>query len=246
MARASASSCPAAWLLPRAAGIELLLQTEPEFACAIERTLSSPFDDDADYMLAAELRFTLTSLHLQMLCTLRTLAVGGSRRPIYADRTGEAAPSSACSPSETARRVRALRDMRDNHVATMAKRLGATMKVPRVVAVADAYGLSDVEASVLELLVLQRTHRTELFASCLQAVDDGYDAHAIVPTLSGASSLQLAAFFEEVNPSPSPNPNPSPKLWPNPNPNPNPISGPGARRARRAARGEAIAGASCG
>eukprot|EP00964_Phaeocystis_antarctica_P116451 scaffold80407_cov63-Phaeocystis_antarctica.AAC.1 len=29
------------------------------------------------------------------------------------------------------------------------------------------------------------------------AVDEGYDAHAVVPTLSGASSLQLAAFFEE-------------------------------------------------
>ena len=28
-------------------------------------------------------------------------------------------------------------------------------------------------------------------------MDDGYDAHAVVPTLSGASSLQLAAFFEE-------------------------------------------------
>ena len=52
-------------------------------------------------------------------------------------------------------------------------------------------------SQVLELLVLQRSHRTALFASCLQAVDEGYDAHAVVPTLSGASSLQLAAFFEE-------------------------------------------------
>lgn len=197
-----------AWLLPRAAGIELLLQTEPELARALESSHRSssegktvtPFDDDDDYMLAAELRFTLTSLHLQAISTLRTLAVGGSRRPIYADRehgAGGAAPSSACSPTETARRVRALREMRDTHAAAMAERLSATKKVPRVVAVADDYGLSQVEASVLELLVLQRSHRTELFASCLQAVDEGYDAHAVVPTLSGASSLQLAAFFEE-------------------------------------------------
>ena len=62
-----------AWLLARAAGIELLLQTEPELARALERSYSpssegvtpTPFDDDDDYMLAAELRFTLTSLHLQ-------------------------------------------------------------------------------------------------------------------------------------------------------------------------------------
>jgi hypothetical protein len=242
-------------VLPRAAGIELLLQTEPELARALERSYPpssegmavTPFDDDDEYMLAAELRFTLTSLHLQALCTLRTLAVGGNRRPIYADRYGEG-KDSACSPTETAQRVRALREMRDKHAAAMEERLGATSKVPRVVAVADAYGLSQVEASVrellvlqpsvpkccnpqcpsaatpmwcqccspsrpgcnstcpgcnpmcsqvLELLVLQRSHRTALFASCLQAVDEGYDAHAVVPTLSGASSLQLAAFFEE-------------------------------------------------
>ena len=242
-------------VLPRAAGIELLLQTEPELARALERSYPpssegmavTPFDDDDEYMLAAELRFTLTSLHLQALCTLRTLAVGGNRRPIYADRYGEG-NDSACSPTETAQRVRALREMRDKHAAAMEERLGATSKVPRVVAVADAYGLSQVEASVrellvlqpsvpkccnpqcpsaatpmwcqccspsrpgcnstcpgcnpmcsqvLELLVLQRSHRTALFASCLQAVDEGYDAHAVVPTLSGASSLQLAAFFEE-------------------------------------------------
>eukprot|EP00964_Phaeocystis_antarctica_P116454 scaffold80407_cov63-Phaeocystis_antarctica.AAC.4 len=63
-----------AWLLARAAGIELLLQTEPELARALERSYApsseegvtaTPFDDDDDYMLAAELRFTLTSLHLQ-------------------------------------------------------------------------------------------------------------------------------------------------------------------------------------
>jgi len=63
-----------AWLLARAAGIELLLQTEPELARALERSYSpsseegmtaTQFDDDDDYMLAAELRFTLTSLHLQ-------------------------------------------------------------------------------------------------------------------------------------------------------------------------------------
>ena len=64
-----------AWLLARAAGIELLLQTEPELARALKRSYSpssseegmsaTPFDDDDDYMLAAELRFTLTSLHLQ-------------------------------------------------------------------------------------------------------------------------------------------------------------------------------------
>ena len=61
-----------AWLLPRAAGIELLLQTEPELARALESShrpssegkTVTPFDDDDDYMLAAELRFTLTSLHL--------------------------------------------------------------------------------------------------------------------------------------------------------------------------------------
>ena len=77
----------------------------------------------------------------------------------------------------------------------MEARLGATSPPPRVVAVADAYGLSQVEAEVLELLVLQRSHRTHLFASCLQAVDEGYDAHAVVPTLSGASSLHLTAYI---------------------------------------------------
>ena len=96
-------------VLARDAGIDLLLQTEPELARALERSCSppssegstaTPFGDD-EYMLAVELRFTLTALHLQAVSTLRTLAVGGNRRPIYADRSRDFGYSSACSPSET-------------------------------------------------------------------------------------------------------------------------------------------------
>ena len=98
----------AADVLARAAGIDLLLQTEPELARALERSCSpssegstaTPFGDD-EYMLAVELRFTLTALHLQAVSTLRTLAVGGNRRPIYADRSRDFGYSSACSPTET-------------------------------------------------------------------------------------------------------------------------------------------------
>jgi hypothetical protein len=184
-------------VLPRAAGIELLLQTEPELARALERSYPpssegmavTPFDDDDEYMLAAELRFTLTSLHLQALCTLRTLAVGGNRRPIYADRYGEG-KDSACSPTETAQRVRALREMRDKHAAAMEERLGATSKVPRVVAVADAYGLSQVEASVRELLVLQPSVPKCCNPQCPSAAT--LSAQVLQP-LCGASAAALVA-----------------------------------------------------
>ena len=116
---------------------------------AVARALTACASPHAPHMpCAARSR---CSTPAQAISTLRTLAVGGSRRPIYADRADEASlgpTPSACSPSETALRVRALREMRDRHAAAMAERLGATSKVPRVVAVADAYGLSEVEASV--------------------------------------------------------------------------------------------------
>ena len=181
--------------LPRqdAAGIELLLHAEPELASALHRTPTAPFDGDDDYLLAAELGFTIQSLHLQALGTLRSLVVGGGRQPIYADRAGGDELSSACSPTETAQRVATLRAMRDIHAAAMARRLARTTVLPRVVAAADAYGLSAAEASVLELLVLQRCHRTALFASCLQHVAEDQ----VLTTLSGATSLELAAFLDE-------------------------------------------------
>ena len=100
-------------VLARDAGIDLLLQTEPELARALERSCApssssegsaaTPFGDD-EYMLAVELRFTLTALHLQAVSTLRTLAVGGNRRPIYEDAPAcsrDAGYSWACSPTET-------------------------------------------------------------------------------------------------------------------------------------------------
>ncbi len=100
-------------VLARDAGIDLLLQTEPELARALERSCSppsssegsaaTPFGDD-EYMLAVELRFTLTALHLQAVSTLRTLAVGGNRRPMYEDAPAcsrDAGYSWACSPTET-------------------------------------------------------------------------------------------------------------------------------------------------
>jgi len=187
---------PAAKPLTDEEAILLLLETEPDFAGAYACTPTEPFASDAEYLIASELRFTLQSLYVQALGTLRCLVVGGSRRGIYADD-----PASACSPTETAARVSTLRSMRDAQAACMRSRLGVTPHAPRVVAVAEAYAMSEVEASVLELIVLQRCHRTVLFANCLQAVDAGYDSdHMVVPTLSGASSLQLAAFFEEERP----------------------------------------------
>ena len=87
----------------RAIGVEPVLRSARD-GRACDHVLfcapPSPFGDD-EYMLAVELRFTLTALHLQAVSTLRTLAVGGSRRPIYADRSRDAGYSSACSPSET-------------------------------------------------------------------------------------------------------------------------------------------------
>ena len=181
----------------------LLLHTEPCFAGVLNRKPTEPFDNDHDYLAAAELRFTLQSLYVQALSTLRAMVVGGSRSAPYADCIKPTADRStqACSPSETAARVASLKALQEAHAACCASRLALTSPAPRVLAVAEAYALSEKEATVLELLVLQRSHRTSLFSSCLMGDGFGVDSEdALVPTLSGVSLLEMAAFFEEERP----------------------------------------------
>ena len=177
-----------------------LLHTEQCFEAVLSRRADEPFDDDREHLLAAELHFTLQSLYVQALSSLRTQVVGCGRSPPHKEKSPAAAASPECTPGETAARVAAIKEMQRSHAATCVARLELTSPPPRVLSVAAAYALSEKEAVALTLLVLQRSHRTALFSGCLGS--DSFEAdQALLPALlCDASSLELAAFYDEERP----------------------------------------------
>jgi SpoVK/Ycf46/Vps4 family AAA+-type ATPase len=183
--------------------IALLVYADPLLAEEAARQTSepTPFTTDAGFCIAHELRLVVASLYHQALSSLRTVLVGGGRGHGATMQT-EKQGGNIATPEQLAARIRELREwlkQLTEHTQRSLPPSDADWK-PCVVRISEAYQLSECERDAFILLLLLRSHTTDVFGTCfddLEGVEDGFVDDKVLRSLCGMSAVEAKLFFDE-------------------------------------------------
>ena len=183
--------------------IALLVCADPLLAeeAARQTREPTPFTTDAGFAIAHELRLVVASLYHQALSSLRTVLVGGGRGHGATMQT-EHRGGNIATPEQLAARIRELREwlkQLTEHTQRSLPPSDADWK-PCVVRISEAYQLSECERDAFILLLLLRSHTTDVFGACfddLEGVEDGFVDDKSLRSLCGMGAVEAKLFFDE-------------------------------------------------